>query len=711
MPLDGFFEEGCRFIFDPDSGQILPGGQPAAIVSNTPISVKNFLGTEHWKTIQRNLRSNPDKGFSVPLLIMAGSPPMTLSVQGKIEPDGTRRAEGKISGLPGMVEKIQDLSHKGHLYERTQEGLNEGLLELDPEGRILYATPMSEKLLGYKKASLSGLLFGSLVHDGAGAHLELEPLQSGAPLQDQKVFLRKKNGELLPVNLNMVSIQETPSLPKTSMIISFRDRSNQSETNLPGEPEEEFIKELSLLEQKTDRQLLNQVNLSTILNEVSEHLLKKLPLSLCCFLRLEPSGKSPALISLSGITPTLTERFKSLLKEEISFQSQLLELFQSFRGPSETLPPSVLLPFDSLLSRPELIGRIIGLNPYPRLRQDFLLLFGTENCSPRKLNQLHLFAERIGISLLRHDEMERSRMQLSAMRASLTPMLIADRNGRIEWSNAAFEELTGFLQFDSVGRTSLAQADLSQTEFYHRLRQCVQNGSEFSGEVTDKKMDGTDYTTELRITPVRQDDGSITHYIAVLTDITDRKAKELRLQQWAFYDTLTGLPNRFLLNLLLEKEIARTDRINTGIAVCFIDLDGFKPVNDQFGHEVGDKILEVISDRLESVLRRGDVVGRLGGDEFVCLLPGIGNRLVLEKILDRILLSISAPFGEGVNKVFLRASIGVSLYPNDPVNDPKDLIHQADLAMYEAKRMGGNRFEFFMDLPASEASSPWGTVG
>ncbi|MHB1285609.1 MAG: diguanylate cyclase domain-containing protein [Leptospirales bacterium] len=711
MPLDGFFEEEYNFIFDPDSGHILPGVQPVPIKSNTLLSLKNFLGTEHWKTIQRNLRFHPDQGFSVPLFFMPGSPPISLSVQGKIEPNGTRMAAGKISGWTGIVEKIQDLSHKEHLYEKKMEGLNEGLLELDPEDRILYATPMAEKLLGYKNTSLSGLPFGSLLHDGSGTLLELETLRSESPLQEQKVFLRKKNGELLPVNLNMISIKATPSLPKTSMIASFRDRSNQLENNLPEETEEEFIKGLTFLEQKIDRQLHNQVNQSTILSEVSEHLLKKFRLSLCCFLRLEPSGKTPGLISLSGITPTLTERFKSLLKEEISFQSQILALLQGFSGPSQTIPHPLLLPFESLPAKPELTGRIIGLNPSPRPRQDFLLLFGKDHCSPRKLNQLHHFAERIGISLLRHDEMERSRMQLSAMMASLTPMLIADQNGRVEWSNAAFEELTGFLQFDSVDRTSLAQADLSQTEFYHRLRQCVQKGSGFSGEVTDQKLDGTDYTTELRITPVRQGDGSITHYIAVLTDITDRKAKELRLQQWAFYDTLTGLPNRFLLNLILEKEIARTDRSNKGIAVCFIDLDGFKPINDQFGHETGDKILEAISDRLESVVRRGDVVGRLGGDEFVCLLPGIGSRPVLEKILERVLLSISAPFGDGEKRVSLRASIGVSLYTNDPVNDPKELIHQADQAMYEAKRMGGNRFEFFMDLPASQDYSTLGRIG
>lgn len=607
----------------------------------------------------------------------------------------TEKSQVKQSG-PMIVafrdrsEKAQEdlqLEEEERVYRQIVQHAPDGIYLFDPDTlSITHSNTALEEMMGFETGEILGQPITRFVEIPVDViQKRIRSIQTKGPSNNIARHYRKKDGSFIPVSTSASLI--TLHGQKQILVI-IRDMT-----------EEAFMQELSQLEHGIDHQLLNQTPIAKILSGVSDRLLELFHLSLCCFLRQDQNDSFPRILAISGKPVLLADHLRTLLRTEDTFLKATIEAVRTMKHSSETLPHFFVEPFQSILTHPEpLKGHLFCLNPYSHSKQEYLLLMGPDESFSRHLRPLHHLAERIGIAILRYEDMERSRLQQAAMGASLTPMFIANRHGKIEWSNPAFEQLTGYSLADVLEQTSREESLTPKPEYHHRLQQCLKAGIEFSGEVTDQKKDGTVYTTEMRITPIRQGDGTITHYIAVLTDISDRKAREKKLQQWAFYDPLTGLPNRFLLNLLLEKEIARTDRSNRGIAVCFIDLDRFKPINDQFGHEVGDRILESVSDRLESVIRRGDIVGRLGGDEFVCLMPGITSRRTLEKILDRVLTAIETPLTEGGQKLRLGASIGVSLYPEDPAHDPKELIHHADLAMYQAKKEGGSRYIFFTDL-------------
>ena len=188
--------------------------------------------------------------------------------------------------------------------------------------------------------------------------------------------------------------------------------------------------------------------------------------------------------------------------------------------------------------------------------------------------------------------------------------------------------------------------------------------------------------------------GKIEHYVGTFFDISHIKAHEAELERIAHYDTLTGLPNRRLLADRLQQQLARTRRSGHSLAICYLDLDGFKPVNDRLGHEAGDQLLIEIGQRLKNALRVGDTVARLGGDEFVLLLCDLAPEEECVPVLERVLAAIAAPLYLHGQQVAVSASIGVTLFPRDDAN-PDFLMRHADHAMYQAKGAGKGRFHLF----------------
>jgi diguanylate cyclase (GGDEF)-like protein/PAS domain S-box-containing protein len=206
--------------------------------------------------------------------------------------------------------------------------------------------------------------------------------------------------------------------------------------------------------------------------------------------------------------------------------------------------------------------------------------------------------------------------------------------------------------------------------------------------------DGSNLIFDVIKVPTFRADGTRKGLIVVGRDITDRKRAEEQLQKLAHFDSLTHLPNRALLSDRLRVASAQTKRKGTLLAVCYLDLDGFKPVNDRHGHDIGDRLLVEVADRLSESLRAGDSVGRLGGDEFVLLLNDLNNDGECHFTLERILKRLSAPYHVNGFEFVLSASIGVTIYPND-ATDSDTLLRHADQAMYEAKQAGRNRYHFF----------------
>lgn len=247
-----------------------------------------------------------------------------------------------------------------------------------------------------------------------------------------------------------------------------------------------------------------------------------------------------------------------------------------------------------------------------------------------------------------------------------------------------------------MGQTPrLLESDRYDDEFYQTIWQALREHDYWHGELWCRRKNGSQFAALLTISAVPDMQGNIEHYAAMFSDITALKENQQQLERVAHYDLLTGLPNRLLLGDRLKQAIRQTRRRGMHLAVVFIDLDGFKKVNDQHGHGVGDKLLSVLSRRMTQVLREDDTLARLGGDEFVAILIDLPDISLSVPILDRLIEVAAQPVPIGDALCEVSASIGVSYYPQGEDIDADQLLRQADQAMYRAKQAGKNRYHVF----------------
>ncbi|MEW5992833.1 MAG: EAL domain-containing protein [Candidatus Zixiibacteriota bacterium] len=291
---------------------------------------------------------------------------------------------------------------------------------------------------------------------------------------------------------------------------------------------------------------------------------------------------------------------------------------------------------------------------------------------------------------------ERLRLAASVFDHAHEGIIITDPNERILEVNRTFTELTGYSHDEAVGQTPrLLKSGRQSREFYVELWDKLKRDGFWRGEMWNRHKNGDEFAELINISTVRGAGGHVTHYVATFSDITIIKEQQQALERMALYDALTQLPNRVLLADRMTQAMARAHRGGKLLAVCYLDLDGFKPVNDHYGHEAGDQLLVQVAQRLNSHLREDDSVARLGGDEFVLLLGGITTIAECELALERLLHTIAATYtladGHTLN---ISASIGVTLYPLDDA-DPDALLRHADQAMYQAKQGGRNRYYLF----------------
>jgi diguanylate cyclase (GGDEF)-like protein/PAS domain S-box-containing protein len=261
--------------------------------------------------------------------------------------------------------------------------------------------------------------------------------------------------------------------------------------------------------------------------------------------------------------------------------------------------------------------------------------------------------------------------------------------------NPAFSRITGYTSEEVVGRSPrVLSSGKHDAQFFQELWSAVNSVGFWSGEIWDRRKNGELYAALMSISAVRLDDYSIQHYVGVFSDISKFKAHEEELDRIAHYDPLTGAPNRRLLIDRLENAINRAERTERTLAVCFLDIDDFKLINDGRGHSSGDRLLIEVAENLKGVLRADDTLARIGGDEFVLLLSGISSTQECSQILDRILKAVNTPVRIDDTVMGVTASIGVSLFPDDNV-DADTLLRHADQAMYQAKDAGKNRYCLF----------------
>lgn len=290
---------------------------------------------------------------------------------------------------------------------------------------------------------------------------------------------------------------------------------------------------------------------------------------------------------------------------------------------------------------------------------------------------------------------QHQRLALKVFESTLEGIIVTNRHGIIESVNPAFTRITGYGAGEVTGqRPSLLSSGRHDDKFYRHMWDELNAHGHWQGEIWNRRRNGEIYPEWLTINMVRNDAGEVLNYIGVFSDITKRKAVEQRMQFLAYHDGLTGLPNRGLFLDRLHHAVAHAHRSKEMVAVMFLDLDGFKPVNDTLGHHIGDQLLQVVAQRLLASVREADTVARLGGDEFTIVLESITDADDVPLIAGKIIAAVSEAIRIDDHAIGTTPSVGISVYPAD-ATQPEELLRLADMAMYAAKKDGGGRFRFF----------------
>jgi diguanylate cyclase (GGDEF)-like protein/PAS domain S-box-containing protein len=308
--------------------------------------------------------------------------------------------------------------------------------------------------------------------------------------------------------------------------------------------------------------------------------------------------------------------------------------------------------------------------------EDCLLVIG-QDITPRKLAE------------------EQMRKLSRAVENTSDSVVITDAQGVIEYANPAFERMTGYVQKEILGaKPGIVKSGRQGEAFYHRLWETLRRGGTFNEVFVNRRKSGELYYEEKTITPIKDADGRITHFVATGRDITQRMQVQERLEHMAHHDALTSLPNRTLFHDRLRQVLAHSRRRNVRAGVVFLDLDEFKEVNDHFGHDCGDRLLQSLAARLRAAVREGDTVARFGGDEFAVLLDEITSDRDVVAIADKLLRAAAETHVIDGREIVVTASLGISVFPND-AEDANTLLKHADIAMYRAKELGKNTHQFY----------------
>ncbi|MDF2973836.1 MAG: diguanylate cyclase, partial [Microvirga sp.] len=291
---------------------------------------------------------------------------------------------------------------------------------------------------------------------------------------------------------------------------------------------------------------------------------------------------------------------------------------------------------------------------------------------------------------------ERHTLLATAVEYAGDAIEITDAASRFKYVNPAFEKISGYAAHEAVGETpfSLLMSGKDDEPYYRSVQDIIASGKIWHGVLTARRKDGRLYQQETTISPVCDAAGEINHYVAVKRDITERLRAQEQIWHLAHHDALTELPNRLLFQDRLRQAIVHAERGGQPGALLFVDLDKFKDVNDTLGHQSGDQLLKMVTERLRRSTREVDTVARLGGDEFAIILANLTDAEGATELAQRLLEELSAPFQLDRQDILISASIGITVFPLDD-DDIHKLLRNADLAMYRAKAVGRANYQFF----------------
>ncbi len=570
----------------------------------------------------------------------------------RLEPQGGPEFSGTLAAFNRMAAAVREardsLSREKEHLRVTLSSIGDAVIATDRQGRVQFMNPVAEGLTGWSAAEAVGMpleeVFRTVDEETRG--LAECPVKKALRLGSvvglaSRTVLVDRSGALHPIADSASPIREGATGEVRGAVLVFRDQADERKLlREAGEGRrllQQFLDHspaMIHLRDSAGRFLLANRNYEKLLGAAQGGLLGR------TLEEVKPSWprRTPALAEL--VAPR-------------SFEEEL-----SGPGGSRTFL-SVQFPMPDESGSPQGVGTI------------------STDITERRA------AER------------RLQLLASVFENALEGIIITDLESRILEVNPAFCKITGFSREEAIGkRPSLLNSGHHPPEFFVAMWRSILGKGSWHGEIFNRRRSGEVYPELLTITAVGASGERPAQYIGIFSDISTLKEQQSQLEQLANFDALTRLPNRVLLSDRLQVAMAQAQRSKETLAVCYLDLDGFKPINDTYGHEAGDRLLIETGARLKAAVRAGDTAARLGGDEFVLLLQGLTDPVEFERTLGRILNAVGQPYRLDDHLVSVTSSAGVSLFPQEGV-DADTLLRQADQAMYQAKQEGRNRFHIF----------------
>ena len=689
------------------SGQTILGVEPEQIVGQKISTDNLFLNQEIQESFessfQRVLEDEIPLENDFLVLKRNNLPPVevstTLTPFFKNQPKGTvtigARESGEQSSPKGVLLLFRNVSRRKQAEKKVAESEEKyrRMVESSPDGiYILNGLTLTIEDHNSGFAKMMGVgekdsLIGRSITDFATNSPEtirdnLKKLQMAEGRTPYETIFIRSDGRKVPLSLNG---NRLPSKQEESFLITVRDITLRYQS--------ESIQNLFL---KIDQMLISGESAQKIASVVTECLLETFPFMVVWITPNPGSPLAPKLQGVSAISRDLEKTLRTLFKNnhpaipdgdttdlvEHEHQEESASFNELLRknGIGTVYSEPVIAPQANLL------GSIhVGISSQKDLS------------APLKL-MVRDVARKLSLATLQQKELSHIKLLEKAFGIADTPMFITDSHGLIEWCNPAYLELTA-LAFDEVigkqhpyfGASSPADPGKDPWKTLYR-------GEPFVVEYEQESGQKKHFLGELRISPIFKDDEEFpSNLVCIELDITQDKKVEEELQDKAYHDPLTKLPNRSLFEAQINNRLKTAHNRKNLLALLFLDLDGFKAINDRFGHEMGDTLLKALAQRLLALLRSDDDLYRIGGDEFVILLNNAGGDHEIAAVSRRILASIHEPFHLHGKLISVGASIGIAIYPENATSEG-ELLRHADLAMYNAKQTGRNRFVFFRDL-------------